>query len=153
MKERIIKDYDNMGMRCNYTVQMYLEGKKEWVYKKTYNAKGFNPHMPKWFNTRKEAEALFGKDSKKMPDVTLGIDDKTEPVENPKDAPKDAPIKYKKEKEVLRNIKRIMKSIDLHRNPLWNDAGGSTFFNDIYNDLECIKVKVEKEIQIREGKG
>ena len=36
MKERIIKDYDNMGMRCNYTVQMYSEDKKEWVYKKTY---------------------------------------------------------------------------------------------------------------------
>ena len=149
MKERIIKDYDNMGMRCNYTVQVYSEKTGKWVYKKTYNAVGFNPHMPKWFNTRKEAEALFDKDSEKMPDVTLGIDDKTEPVENPEDAP----IKYKKEKEVLRNIKRIMKSIDLHRNPLWNDAGGSTFFNDIYNDLECIKAKVEKEIQIREGKG
>lgn len=142
MKERIIKDYDNMGMRCNYTVQMYLEDKKEWVYKKTYNAKGFNPHMPKWYSSRAEAEKLFDSDSEKMPDVTLGVDDKpsTQSVIY-------KPAKNSKEKEALKDIQKIMRSIELYKNPLWNDAGGSTFFSGIYDDLEKIEMKLKKEVK------
>lgn len=141
MKERIIKDYDNMGMRCNYTVQMYLEGKKEWVYKKTYNTKGFNPHMPKWYSSRAEAEKLFDPDSERCEDVTLGIDDKKKPVITFR------PGKIQKEKEVLEDVQKIMRSIELYKNPLWNDAGGSTFFGDIYNDLEKIETKLKKEVE------
>lgn len=141
MKERIIKDYDNMGMRCNYTVQMYLEGKKKWVYKKTYNAKGFNPHMPKWYSSRAEAEKLFDPDSERCPDATLGVDDKESPVISFK------PAKILKEVEVLEDIQKIMRSIELYKNPLWNDAGGSTFFGDIYNDLEKIETKLKKGVE------
>ena len=141
MKERIIKDYDNMGMRCNYTVQMYLEDKKEWVYKKTYNAKGFNPHMPKWYSSRTEAEKLFESDSERCPDVTLGVDDKEVSVISVK------PRKIQKEKETLEDVQNIMRSIELYRNPLWNDAGGSTFFGDIYDDLEKIEAKLKKEVE------
>ena len=141
MKERIIKDYDNMGMRCNYTVQIYLEDKKEWVYKKTYNAKGFNPHMPKWYSSRAEAEKLFDPNSEKCKDVTLGVDDKKKSVVASK------PEKIKKEKETLDDVRKIMKSIELYKNPLWNDAGGSTFFKDIYDDLEKIETKLKKEVE------
>ena len=141
MKERIIKDYDNMGMRCNYTVQMYLEDKKEWVYKKTYNAKGFNPHMPKWYSSHAEAEKLFDPNSERCEDVTLGVDDKKKPVVASR------PEKIQKEKETLDDVRKIMKSIELYKNPLWNDAGGSTFFGDIYDDLEKIEVKLKKEVE------
>ena len=141
MKERIIKDYDNMGMRCNYTVQMYLEGKKEWVYKKTYNAKGFNPHMPKWYSSRAEAEKLFDPNSERCPDATLGVDDKKKPVVTSR------PEKIPKEKETLEDVQKIMRSIELYTNPLWNDAGGSTFFKDIYDDLEKIETKLKKEVE------
>ena len=141
MKERIIKDFDNMGMRCNYTVQMYLEDKKEWVYKKTYNAKGFNPHMPKWYSSRAEAEKLFDPDSERCKDVTLGVDDKKKPVVTVR------PEKIPKEKETLEDVQKIMRSIELYTNPLWNDAGGSTFFKDIYDDLEKIETKLKKEVE------
>ena len=141
MKERIIKDYDNMGMRCNYTVQMYSEDKKEWVYKKTYNAKGFNSHMPKWYSSRTEAEKLFDPDSARCPDATLGVDDKEVPVISFK------PGKIQKEKETLEDVQKIMRSIELYKNPLWNDAGGSTFFSDIYNDLEKIEAKLKEEVE------
>ena len=141
MKERIIKDYDNMGMRCNYTVQMYSEDKKEFFYKKTYNAKGFNPHMPKWYSSRTEAEKLFDPDSERCPDATLGVDDKEVPVISFR------PGKIQKEKETLEDVQKIMRSIELYKNPLWNDAGGSTFFSDIYNDLMKIEAKLKEEVE------
>ena len=141
MKERIIKDCDNMGMRCNYTVQVYLEDQKKWVYKKTYNAKGFNPHMPKWYSSRAEAEKLFDPDSERCPDATLGVDDKESPVISFK------PAKILKEVEVLEDIQKIMRSIELYKNPCWNDTGGSTFFGDIYDDLEKIETKLKKEVE------
>ena len=40
-----------------------------------------------------------------------------------------------------------MRSIELYKNPCWNDAGGSTFFKEIYDDLEKIETKLKKEVE------
>jgi hypothetical protein len=97
--------------------------------------------MPKWYSSRAEAEKLFDPDSERCEDVTLGIDDKKKPVISFR------PGKIQKEKETLEDVQKIMRSIELYKNPLWNDAGGSTFFGDIYDDLEKIETKLKKEVE------
>ena len=62
-KERLIKDYDNLGMRCNWAVQYFDENLQLWRWKETYNAVGFNPYMPKWYKTENEAKEKFDKDA------------------------------------------------------------------------------------------
>jgi hypothetical protein len=97
--------------------------------------------MPKWYSSRAEAEKLFDSDSERCPDATLGVDDKEVPVISFR------PGKIQKEKETLEDVQNIMRRIELYKNPLWNDAGGSTFFSDIYNDLEKIEAKLKKEVE------
>ena len=88
-----------------------------------------------------EAEKLFDPDSERCPDATLGVDDKEVPVISFR------PGKIQKEKETLEDVQKIMRSIELYKNPLWNDAGGSTFFSDIYNDLMKIEAKLKEEVE------
>jgi len=72
IKERIIKDYDNLGLRCCFAVQFYDKTIKLWRFKETYNAQGFNPHMPKWYDSRTEAESHFDNNAKIYEDAELG---------------------------------------------------------------------------------
>lgn len=72
-RERLIKDYDNLGMRCKWAVQYFDDLRQLWRYKETYNAKGFNPYMPKWYDTEEEARKHFERHSKIEETVVLGF--------------------------------------------------------------------------------
>lgn len=49
------------------------------------------------------------------------------------------------EREILDEIQQIMKKTELLANPLYNDAGGSTFWSDIHNSLRKIEIKLKEE--------
>jgi hypothetical protein len=52
-----------------------------------------------------------------------------------------------KDIEVLNEIKGIRKKTELLANPLYNDAGGSTFWNDIDKRLEQIEKDIENDLK------
>ena len=52
------------------------------------------------------------------------------------------------EQEILQEIKNIRKKTLLLANPLYNDAGGSTFWADIDRQLQDIEYKLLKDKQI-----
>ena len=49
------------------------------------------------------------------------------------------------EQEILNEIQTIRKKTELLANPLYNDAGGSTFWNDIDRQLQDIEHKLLKD--------
>ena len=71
-RERLVKDYDNLGLRCAWAVQYYDPIKKVWFWKETYNAKGFNKYMPKWYNTENEAKQSLDPKAKLSKTVIFG---------------------------------------------------------------------------------
>ena len=49
------------------------------------------------------------------------------------------------EQEILNEIQSIRKKTELLANPLYNDAGGSTFWTDIDRQLQDIEHKLLKD--------
>lgn len=49
------------------------------------------------------------------------------------------------EREILEEIQKLRKKTELLANPLYNDAGGSTFWKDIDDKLEYIQFTLEED--------
>lgn len=52
-----------------------------------------------------------------------------------------------KERQVLEEILNIRNNIELLKNPLYNDAGGSTFWKNIDMKLEEVEIDLKNEIK------
>lgn len=50
------------------------------------------------------------------------------------------------ENEILKEIQQIRLKTEILANPLYNDAGGSTFWTDIDNKLKNIEYTIKDEI-------
>ena len=53
-----------------------------------------------------------------------------------------------REQEILDEIQALRMKTELLANPLYNDAGGSTFWNDIDRQLQDIENKLLKDKEI-----